>query len=108
MDELTERKVRDLKLKIVHVEKELAATQHHNDLGAMLRTGHPSQIAKAGERERKRLETKLDELRTKLAELDPDYHKPAAPETPKPAVKEKAAPAKAAATPKTARKTAKK
>lgn len=71
MDENLEHKIRDLKLKILRVEKELAKTLHNANLGAWLHAGHPSQMAKAGERERKRLETKLTELREKLEELAP-------------------------------------
>ena len=71
MDENLEHKIRDLKLKIQRVEKELAKTLHNANLGAWLHAGHPSQMAKAGERERKRLEAKITELREKLEELAP-------------------------------------
>jgi len=71
MDENLEHQIRDLKLKIMRVEKELARTLHNVNLGAWLHAGHPSQMAKAGERERKRLETKLAELRAQLEKLAP-------------------------------------
>jgi len=71
MDDAAEKKIRDLKLRIIKAEKELAASVHNTQLGAWLRAGHPSQMAKAGERERKRLEAKLDELKAKLHELEP-------------------------------------
>jgi hypothetical protein len=62
----------------MRVEKELARTLHNVNLGAWLHAGHPSQMAKAGERERKRLEAKLTELRAQLEKLAPGS-------TPKPA-----------------------
>jgi hypothetical protein len=71
MDENTEHKIRDLKLRIMRVEKELARSLHNVNLGAWLHAGHPSQMAKAGERDRKRLETKLAELRAQLETLAP-------------------------------------
>jgi hypothetical protein len=71
MDENLEHKIRDLKLRILRVEKELARTLHNVNLGAWLHAGHPSQMAKAGERERKRLEGKLAELRAQLEKLAP-------------------------------------
>jgi hypothetical protein len=97
MDDTTERKVRDLKLKILQTEKELSGTQHHTGVAAMLRAGHPGQLAKTAERERKRLETKLEDLRARLAAVEAPA---AAPEA-----QEKAAPAKAKAAPKTPKKT---
>jgi hypothetical protein len=78
MDENLEHKIRNLKLKIMRVEKELSRSLHNVNLGAWLHAGHPSQMAKAGERERKRLESKLAELRAQLEELAPGS-------TPKPA-----------------------
>lgn len=72
MDDATEHKIRDLKLRILRVEKELAKTVHNANLGSWLRAGHPGQIAKAGERDRKRLEDKLAELRAQLESLTPD------------------------------------
>ena len=72
MDEATERKARDLKLKILKVEKELAASQHTANLGAWLRAGNANQIHKNAERDRERLETKLEELKSKLEEVAPD------------------------------------
>jgi len=78
MEENLEHQIRDLKLKIMRVEKELARTLHNVNLGAWLHAGHPSQMAKAGERERKRLEAKLAELRAQLEKLAPGS-------TPKPA-----------------------
>jgi uncharacterized membrane protein len=71
MEENLEHQIRDLKLKIMRVEKELARTLHNVNLGAWLHAGHPSQMAKAGERDRKRLETKLAELRAQLEKLAP-------------------------------------
>jgi hypothetical protein len=71
MDENLEHKIRDLKLRILRVEKELVRTLHNVNLGAWLHAGHPSQMAKAGERERKRLEAKLTELRAQLEKLAP-------------------------------------
>jgi hypothetical protein len=109
MDETTERKVRDLKLKILHVERELSGAQHHSGVSAMLRVGHPGQIAKAGERERKRLETKLEELKSKLEALEPgSVAKPIEAAAPEPVSKEKAAPVKTETAAKTTKKTAKK
>jgi hypothetical protein len=71
MDEATERKIRDLKLKILKVEKELAATQHSANLGSWLHAGHAGQIQKTAERDRKRLEAKLEELRAQLEQAAP-------------------------------------
>jgi len=71
MEENLEHQIRDLKLKIMRVEKELARTLHNVNLGAWLHAGHPSQMAKAGERDHKRLETKLAELRAQLEKLAP-------------------------------------
>jgi hypothetical protein len=70
MDDVKEQKIRDLKLRILKVEKELAASQHNTNLGAWLRAGHASQMARQGEKDRKRFETKLEELKAKLAELE--------------------------------------
>jgi hypothetical protein len=95
MDQTSEHKIRDLKLKILHAEKELAASQHNSSLGAALRTGHASQMARAAERDRKRLEGKIEELKSQLASLERGEDAPAAPDT------KRAAPAKAAAAPKT-------
>ena len=112
MDEATAHKVRDLKLKILHAEKELQATQHNANLGQWLHAGHTAQMAKANDRERERLEAKLADLKSKLDALTGGDSAPApepvAAETePKPA--KKAAATKAAAAPKTpAKKTAKK
>jgi gamma-glutamyl:cysteine ligase YbdK (ATP-grasp superfamily) len=66
MDDATQIKIRDLKLKIVKVERELNATLHNSNLAAALRTGHAGQLAKAAERDRVRLEAKLEELKAKL------------------------------------------
>jgi len=71
MGETTEHKIRDLRLRILKVEKEIAATKHNVNLGAWLRAGHASQMAKQGERDRERLEAKLEELKAKLAALLP-------------------------------------
>lgn len=115
MDDATAHKIRGLKLKILHVEKELAATHHNAELGQWLRAGRTAQMAKASERERIRLETKLDDLKARLAALTTEGSAPAplaAPATvepaPKPKAAKKAAATKAAAAPKTARKTTKK
>ena len=77
MDEATERKVRDLKLQILKAEKELAASQHSANLGAWLGAGHPKQLQHTAEKERRRLETKLDELRAKLEAVAPGSTTPA-------------------------------
>lgn len=108
MDENLEHKIRDLKLRIMRVEKELARSLHNVNLGAWLHAGHPSQMAKAGERERKRLETKLAELRAQLEKLAPGSTpqpapapleaKPVAPAPPPAPVKVAAAKPKAEAT----------
>lgn len=116
MDEATERKIRDLRLKILKVEKELAARQHSANLGTWLHAGHAGQIQRTAERDRQRLETKLEALKTKLEEVAPGSTKPAA--TPKhtaaakkpavepaPTAKKKAAAKKPAAKKETARKT---
>ncbi len=71
MDEATERKVRDLKLRILKVEKELAASQHSANLGAWLHAGHAGQIQRTAERDRERLQAKLEELKKQLDELAP-------------------------------------
>jgi hypothetical protein len=109
MDEITEHKIRDLKLRIQMAERELAATIHNAGLGAFLRAGHPTQINKAAERDRKRLEEKLEDLKSKLAELDPTAVTAAAPEPEtkvvpekKPAAAKKAAAEKPAAASKSA------
>ncbi len=88
MDEQTEHKIRDLKLKLLMVEKELNASQHKTNLGAMLRAGNPAQMARAADRDRKRLEEKRDKLMEQLVALDPN------------SAEAKPAPAKAAANPK--------
>jgi hypothetical protein len=111
MDEATVHKVRDIKLKIMHVEKELAATQHNAGLGQWLGAGHAGQMARANERERTRLEAKLEELKTKLNELTGGEEVPATvAEAPaeEPKAAKKAAATKATAAPKAAKKTAKK
>lgn len=114
MDEATERKIRDLRLKILKVEKELAARQHSANLGTWLHAGHAGQIQRTAERDRQRLETKLKELKTKLEAVIPGSTKPAAiPKRevakktvakPAPAAKKKAAAKKPAAKKETARK----
>lgn len=96
MDEQTEHKVRNLKMKILRLDRELAAKQHGAGLNALLSVGHASQIAKASERDRKRLEAKLDQLRTQLAELEPGAAVPSRSEKPEKAA---AAPVKKAAKP---------
>ena len=95
MDDAAERKVRDLKLQILKVEKELAKTQSSAHLGAWLHAGHAGQIQRTAERDRQRLETKLAELKAKLEELVPGSAAPA--EKPKPAAAKKAASEKPAA-----------
>ncbi len=77
MDEATEHKVRDLKLKILKTEKELAATQHTMNLGAWLHAGHAGQMHRSAEKDRVRLEAKLEELKGKLEELAPGSTSPA-------------------------------
>jgi hypothetical protein len=116
MDDATAHKVRDLKLKILIVEKELAATHHNSELGQWLRAGHASQMAKAAERERERLEKKLEELKGKIEALTGKASAPTAPTVnaapveavPKPKPTKKTATTKAAAAPKIAKKTTKK
>ena len=76
MDEATERKVRDLKLRILKTEKELAATQHTMHLGAWLGAGHAGQIHRTAEKDRLRLEAKLEELKAKLEEVAPGSSAP--------------------------------
>ena len=113
MDDATAHKIRDVKLRILHVEKELQATQHNAELGQYLRAGHATQMAKANERERARLEAKLEDLKAKLAELS-GGDSPAAPaaaakaEAPAAKPAKKTAATKAAAATKTAKKTTKK
>ena len=84
MDEQTEKKIRDLKLRITMAEKELTATQNSMKLGVMLKAGHAGQMAKNAERDRERLESKLETLRAKLLELDP----PQSEVAPKPVIAE--------------------
>jgi hypothetical protein len=113
MDEATEHKIRSLKFKILQAEKELSATQHKGELGQWLHAGHPQQMAKANEREHKRLEDKLEDLKSRLKELtgESDTPEPAAvaAEAPaKPKAAKKAAATKATAATKTPKKTAKK
>ena len=90
MDETIERKVRDLKLKILKVEKELAATQHSANLGTWLHAGRAGQIQHTAERDRVRLEAKLAELKAKLEEVAPGSTAP--PEKPKRVAAKKIAP----------------
>jgi len=115
MDDATLHKVRDLKLKMLHVEKELQATQHNAGLGQWLGGGHAGQMARANERERKRLEDKLEDLKSKLSELTGGEEtmtpetadvaaEPAAPAKPA----KKAAATKATAAPKATKKSTKK
>jgi hypothetical protein len=106
MDEATEHKVRDLKLKLLMVEKELTASQHHSNLGAMLRAGNPSQMNRAAERDRKRLEAKRDDLLAQLTALDPAAAKVAAPLTSKAEPAAKASALKKAAAKSRPKKTA--
>jgi len=76
-DAVREQKIRSLKIRILQVEKEIAAKQHGSKLNAFLSVGHASQIAKASERETKRLEDRLEVLRKQLGELDPTAATPA-------------------------------
>jgi hypothetical protein len=120
MDENTEHKIRDLKLRILRTEKEIAATLHNAGLSAYLRAGHPTQVNKAAERDRKRLDEKLADLKFKLEELAPGSTQSpeaiptaeveaAAPEKESPAPAKKVAAAKTTATSKSApKKTTKK
>jgi hypothetical protein len=112
MDESVEHKIRNLRLRILRAERELAASRHNVGLGAMLGAGHRKQMEKAGERERQRLEAERDELTAQLNALTGTPAKtPAVPPAPveskavekKPAVREKtAAKTKKAAAAKTA------
>ena len=99
MDETTERKVRDLKLKILKVEKELAASLHSANLGAWLHAGHAGQIQKTAERDRERLQNKLEDLKHQLEQLAPGSGAAAAAKPARMAAKEKPVAASAATKP---------
>lgn len=70
MDELTTKKVRDLKLKITNLEKELTQTQHTMGLQGWLKAGHSGQIARNADKDRKRIEAKIAELKSQILSLE--------------------------------------
>ncbi|MFH1010452.1 MAG: hypothetical protein V1784_04355 [bacterium] len=69
MDEEKERKARLIRLKILRLQKELAATQQHARLGSFLHANRPAAIWSQAERERKRIEEEIAGLREQLAAL---------------------------------------
>jgi hypothetical protein len=77
MDEQTEKKIRDLKLKIHTLEKEQTQSQYTMNRGAFLRAGHAGQIARNADKDRARIQEKIDELRAKLEELTGPTEDPA-------------------------------
>jgi outer membrane biosynthesis protein TonB len=81
LDDQTEKKIRDLKLRILKTEKELQSSQHHLKLGAWLRAGHAGQLNRNAEKDRIRLEEKLKDLHASLESLT------GVPSTPPPAPK---------------------
>ncbi len=80
MDEATQRKVRELKLKILMLEKELKQSQHTMGLQGWLKAGHSGQISRAAAKDRSRIEEKLELLREQVRALSPgdDQNKAAA------------------------------
>lgn len=70
MDDSATKKIRDLKLQIAKLEKELIQTQHTLGLQGWLKTGHAGQISKTAQKDRRRIEEKLQDLRTRLAALE--------------------------------------
>lgn len=124
MDDQTEKKIRDLKLRILKTEKELQSSQHNMKLGAWLRAGHAGQINRNAEKDRLRLEDKLKELKAMLESLTGITAEPPLAKTPaaqpvkspktekadsvKKETPKKAEPAKEKTAAKTEKKTAKK
>jgi hypothetical protein len=92
VDEDQERKARILRLKILQLQKELAATQQHARLGSFLHASRPAAIWSQAERDRKRIEEEIAHLREQLAVLAPPH--PAAPVKTKTAADPKKAAAK--------------
>ncbi len=69
MDEDTERKARKIRLKILRLQKELAASQKYARLGSFLHADRPGTIRSQAERDRKRLEEAIGALRDELEAL---------------------------------------
>lgn len=69
MAEDRERKARKIRLEILRLEKELAASQKHARLGSFLHADRPGTIRSQAERDRKRLEEAIAELREELEVL---------------------------------------
>jgi hypothetical protein len=69
VDEDTERKARKIRLKILRLQKELAATQKYARLGSFLHADRPGTIRSQAERDRKRLEEAIAEARDELEAL---------------------------------------
>ncbi|MBI5059766.1 hypothetical protein HZB60_08315 [candidate division KSB1 bacterium] len=61
------------------MEKELTQTQYTLNRGAFLRAGHAGQIARNADKDRARIQEKLDDMRTKLAALGGSGPEPAPP-----------------------------
>lgn len=97
MDEDTERKARRIRLKILRLQKELAASQKYARLGSFLHADRPGTIRSQAERDRKRLEEAIAEARDELEalttseDMPPDKKQKA--ETPKTKAAAKNAPA---------------
>ncbi len=70
MNEVQEKKSRDLKLKIARLEKELKQSQHTMNLQGWLRAGHAGQISRAAEKDKQRIDEKLSALRAELGALE--------------------------------------
>jgi hypothetical protein len=92
MDEATQKKIRDLNLKIAKLEKELVQTQHTLGLQSWLKAGHAGQLSRTAQKDRLRIEEKIGDLKSQLNALEPK------PET---SPQENAAPKKRAAKKKT-------
>ena len=69
MVEDNERKARMIRFKILRLQKELAATQQHARLGSFLHTNRPETMRSQGERDRKRIEEEIVQLREQLETL---------------------------------------
>lgn len=116
MAEDKEKKARTIRLKILRLQKELAASQQHARLGSFLHASRPASILSQADRDRKRIEEEIAGLKEQLASLIPAPEAPpAAPPLKKKKVvaakevsAEKAPAKKKSATKKTAPKGAKK
>ena len=86
-----ERKARKIRLKILRLQKELAASQKYARLGSFLHADRPGTIRSQAERDRKRLEEAIAGLREELEALT------APEETPPPRKQKAATPKKKAA-----------